>query len=79
MLFGFTAMEHLKVAKMKSVSLSKEYEPYFAKIPQEWNTTYLNKDNAEDEGLDENVKLAVWISGVILLMPLALILTLALS
>ena len=81
MLFGFKAMEHLKVAKMKRVSLSKEYEPYFNKLPQEWNSSYLSKDDVDVnvEVFDENMKLAVWMSSLMILMPLALILTLALS
>lgn len=79
MLFGFKAMKHLKVSKMKQTSLSSEYAKYFSRIPSNWNSTYLAKEDEELERFDENLKLAVVMSGCILLMPLFVVLTLAFS
>lgn len=79
MLFGFKAMDHLKVSKMDQSSISKDYIPYFSRLPQQWNSTYMANDSEEIAGFDENLNLALVASGFILLLPLAFILSLALS
>ena len=79
MLFGFKAMDHLKVAKMKRTDLSDAYSEYFAKLPQDWNSGFIAAEEAEMDGFDDSLKLAVWISGLILFMPLVLFITLAFS
>lgn len=79
MLFGFKAMDKLKVSKMKRTALSSAYAEFFNRLPQDWNSTYVSKDDEELDLFDDNLKVAVVVSGLILLMPLALILSLTLS
>jgi len=76
MLFGFQAMDHLKVTKMEQRDFVAEYSDYFNTIPQSYSSTYIETEDKYPEAFDDNLKLAIWMSGAILFLPLVLILVL---